>query len=65
MWVLCVWLEVTEEGPVVQNVLHQEQRRLRVATGWGGGGRQIFKLFFLCFLPRQTVLFRLLVSIKP
>ena len=33
-----VWLEVTEEGPVVQNVLHHEQQRLRVATGGGGGG---------------------------
>ena len=29
--------EVTEEGPVVRNVLHHEQRRLRVATGGGGG----------------------------
>ena len=37
--------EVTEEGPVVQNVLHHEQRRLRVATGGGGGERerQIFR----------------------
>ena len=33
--------EVTEEGPVVRNVLHHEQRRLRVATG-GGGGRDKF-----------------------
>ena len=41
---------------VVRNVLHHEQRRLRVATGGGGGG-EIFKLFFLCILPRLTVLF--------
>ena len=34
-----VWLEVTEEGPVVRNVLNLEQRRLRVATG---GGRDKF-----------------------
>ena len=52
--------EVTEEGPVVRNVLHHKQRRLRFATG--GGGTQIFKLIFLCFLPRLTVLFRLLIS---
>ena len=38
--------EVTEEGPVVRNVLHHEQRRLRVATGGGGGGGE--------FLDRQT-----------
>ena len=48
--------EVTEEGPVVRNVFH-EQRRLCVATGGGGGEREIFKLFFLCFLPRLKVLF--------
>ena len=31
-----VWLELTGEGPVVRNVLHHEQRRLRVATATGG-----------------------------